>query len=375
MATRLSDIVKVFSDKWTYGAVEFGYESDINKDHDRQYPALIIEPPVSVIESVNTGRENYDFELNFYNLYDTAAQDVVELQKRWDNLQDLANEWLDMVLKNYQDTTVQAYIDESGISIERVKEVGNDRLVQLKINFTISGFTKCFRPISKYPSDISNLSVWLRADSGATFDIATKNVSALADQSGNSNDFSQSTKSKQPLRYGYDGANDKTYLSFDGTNDSLESDSLSPLGADFTAFIVSKDNNENNTNPVLSYNSSDEKFSIGGVNGVFKVTADDGEGLLINEGAGETSSYYIGKMMIDTGQNRMSYEFNNDGDVSVSIAGWARPVYNSEKLIVGNYDLKYLDGNVEEVIVFNKVLNDTETADVKGYLNDKYNIY
>lgn len=173
---------------------------------------MLIQPPSSIIPLIYDGREEYEFEINFYNLYSQSAQSVVTLQKRWDNLQDLAMEWLDFVLKNYQDSTVQAYLNEESVEIERVKEVANDRLVQIKMTFTMSAFTKCFRPVSKYPSDYSDLVIWLKADSGVTFDIPTQRVSAWADQSGNSNNVLQATTANQPLRYGYDGADDKSYL-------------------------------------------------------------------------------------------------------------------------------------------------------------------
>ena len=110
-----------------------------------------------------------------------------------------------MVLKNYQDNTVEVYLNDESIEIERVKDVANDRLVQIKMTFTMSGFTKCFRPVSHYPSDFANLAVWLKADSGSTFDIATKKVSAWADQSGNGNNVAQATAANQPTWVGYDG--------------------------------------------------------------------------------------------------------------------------------------------------------------------------
>jgi hypothetical protein len=129
--TRLSDLITIFESKWTYGDVKFGYESDVNEDHDTKYPLMLIQPPASIIPEIYDGREEYEFEINFYNLYPQAAQSVVTLQKRWDNLQDLAMEWFDMVLKYYQDVTVEAYLNDESLEIERVKEVANDRLVQI----------------------------------------------------------------------------------------------------------------------------------------------------------------------------------------------------------------------------------------------------
>ena len=238
--TRLTDIITVFDSKWTYGDVKFGYDGEVNQDHDTQYPLMLVTPPESIIPAIYNGREEYSFEINFYNLYSQAAQSVVTLQKRWDNLQDLSNEWLDMVLKNYQDVTVEAYLNDESIEIERIKDTKNDKLVQIKLVFTMSAFTKCFRPVSSYPSDFADLAVWLRADSGVTFDIPTKRVSAWSDSSGTNNNMAQSTAANQPLREGYGGQNDKAYFSFDGTNDSMLSDSNSPINTDFTIFTVAQ---------------------------------------------------------------------------------------------------------------------------------------
>ena len=67
--TRLTDVVSVFESKWTYGDVKFGYETDVNQDHDTKYPLMLIEPPTSIIPEIYNGREEYTFEINFYNLY------------------------------------------------------------------------------------------------------------------------------------------------------------------------------------------------------------------------------------------------------------------------------------------------------------------
>ena len=105
--TRLKDIVTVFQDKWTYGDSRFGYESEINETHNTVYPAMIIQPPESIMPDIYSGREEFEFEVNFYNLYQQAAQSAVTLQHSWDNLQDLSTEWMDLVLKNFHDATVQ----------------------------------------------------------------------------------------------------------------------------------------------------------------------------------------------------------------------------------------------------------------------------
>tara|TARA_R110002012_G_scaffold172068_3_gene337033 strand:- start:5739 stop:6908 length:1170 start_codon:yes stop_codon:yes gene_type:complete len=386
--TRLTDIITVFDSKWTYGDVKFGYEGEVNQDHDTHYPLMLVEPPSSVIPVVYDGREEYEFEVNFYNLYSQAAQSVVELQKRWDDLQDLANEWLDMVLKNYQDTSVEAYLNDESIEIERVKEVANDRLVQIKLTFTMSAFTKCFRPVSNYPSDYSDLVVWLRADSGVTFDIATKRVSAWADKSGNNNSVAQATAANKPLRNGYGGQNDKAYFSFDGTNDYLVSGNNCPItGNDLTIFHVAKSNAlSSGSQRVLGYRDSagggSDRLNFGMQSAGriwFKAIDDDGDGgALITTGSDLGTAFHIGRATIKGTDFFLQY--NNNTVVTANFSSYS----NANGFTLAPFRVGYIEsggagdywnGNIQEVIIYNRALSDTEIAEVKDYLNLKYKIY
>jgi len=387
--TRLTDIITVFDSKWTYGDVKFGYDGEVNQDHDTQYPLMLVNPPESIIPVVYDGREEYSFEINFYNLYSQAAQSVVTLQKRWDNLQDLSNEWLDMVLKNYQDVTVEAYLNDESIEIERIKDTKNDKLVQIKLVFTMSAFTKCFRPVSSYPSDFADLAVWLRADSGVKFDIPTKRVSTWSDSSGQGNNMTQSTAANQPLREGYGGQNDKAYFSFDGTTDYLVSDSNCPLtGNDLTIFYVGKINAINSdTQRVVGYRDSEGggsdrlNFGINNLNGriIFK-TIDD-----------TSNSATIQSAWLDRGEvNHIACAMIKDTDFSIyyndsPVVTSNFPLYSNNDgfnlapfrvgYVEGGTEQSHWNGDIQEVIMYNRALSESEIANVKGYLNLKYKIY
>ena len=376
--TRLTDIITVFDSKWTYGDVKFGYDGEVNQDHDTQYPLMLVNPPESIMPVVYDGREEYSFEINFYNLYSQAAQSVVTLQKRWDNLQDLSNEWLDMVLKNYQDVTVEAYLNDESIEIERIKDTKNDKLVQIKLVFTMSAFTKCFRPVSSYPSDFADLAVWLRADSGVTFDIPSKRVSAWLDKSGSSNDVAQTTKANQPLREGYGGQNEKAYFSFDGTNDSMISDSNSPITTDFTIFEVSKIDSASNN--VFGWESGSAYIAIGtDANGYFSTKVNDGATELItNTAIDNTLSNHIGILKKDGKDiNSEYYDSSNTITKTDTDAAFDNTfLFNTAQFNIGYFGVtEYLGGQVQEVIVYNRALSSTEIANVKDYLNLKYKIY
>jgi len=377
--TRLTDIITVFDSKWTYGDVKFGYDGEVNQDHDTQYPLMLVNPPESTIPVIYDGREEYSFEVNFYNLYSQAAKDVVTLQKRWDNLQDLSNEWLDMVLKNYQDVTVEAYLNDESIEIERVKDTNNDKLVQIKLTFTMSAFTKCFRPVSNYPTDFSDLKLWLRADSGVTFDIPTKKVSAWSDESSSSNNFSQSTKAKQPLRYGYGGENDKAYFDFNGTSNTIPSIGNSPIETNFTIFEVSKIDAVSDT--MFGYSNSGKIISIGlNEDGHYTAIVNDGiNQLRTGTSVYNTGSYHIG--VVGKEGKTINVEYYDDSNSitnSYTNGSFDNSVpFNETILNVGSLDgtTELLDGSVQEVIVYNRKLSDAEVSKVVGYLNLKYKIY
>jgi len=375
--TRLTDIITVFDSKWTYGDVKFGYDGEVNQDHDTQYPLMLVNPPESIMPVVYDGREEYSFEINFYNLYSQAAQSVVTLQKRWDNLQDLSNEWLDMVLKNYQDVTVEAYLNDESIEIERIKDTKNDKLVQIKLVFTMSAFTKCFRPVSRYPSDFADLAVWLRADSGVTFDIPTKRVSAWADGSGNSNDVAQSTKANQPLRNGYGGVNDKAYIEFDGTNDSFVSNGNSPIGEDFTIFEVSKIDGA--TNALFGYERAGISIYLGLTGNEFYASVSDGLSAITTKTLVDNRfTNHIG--ILKKHNKRIDLEYY-DSSSSITTTDNDAAFDNTFSFNTAQFDIgslnasQFLNGQLQEVIIYNRALSTTEIADVRGYLNLKYKIY
>ena len=387
--TRLTDLVTVFEGKWVYGDVKFGYDGDVNQDHDTKYPLMLIQPPTSIMPVVYEGREEYEFEINFYNLYTQAAQSVVALQKRWDNLQDLANEWLDFILKNYQDSTVEAFLNDESIEIERVKDVANDKLVQIKLTFTMSGFTKCFIPTSNFPTDYTTLHGWLSADSLVTFDIPNKRVTTVGDRSALSRgNLIQSTTNKQPTRIGYDGINDKTYLSFDGVRQTLISDAnlMSEAGNDFTIFEVSKFGDVSEV--VFSYNyddgaatikiglDADDIYYANVIYGTQNLTA------TITNATDIKSAAHIGvvRRMYDGGERDYLQTWYYDAIHQKTAAVHTSPntaKWNDEKFYVGSNEGTglFLSGEFNELIVYNRALTDTEIDDIIGYLNYKYKIY
>ena len=379
MAIRLTDVVTVMKSKWTYGDKFFGYTEEFNDNHSTQYPSILITPPSSVFPevSLNNGWELYTFEIYFSDLYNRTAQANVNLDQRWDNLQDLANEWLDMFLKNYQDGVVTGFLEGEDVSVERVKEVANDQLIQIRMNFTWKVFSKCFRPQSVYPTDIANLVTWLRADSGLTFDIPTKKISAWGDYSGSNNGLVQATKSKQPLRYTYDGANDKSRVEFNGTTDYFDSVYNLPITTQFTIFQVSK-NSGNTLANILEYTSGGKVIKLSyAANSELVAQVNDGTTAIdVTLAGSNASNYHIGTYKLHNKRLYVDYDaLGSSLSTSVQEAGYDNTtVYNDAAYTLSSATL-FINANLQEFIIFNSALDDYTIGQIKSYLNKKYNIY
>lgn len=400
MAIKLTDIVAVMKSKWTYGDKFFGYTEEFNDNHKTQYPSLLVTPPDSVFPEVglNNGWENYTFEVYFSDLYNRTAQANESIEQRWENLQDLSTEWLDNFLKYYQaDAPITAFLEDESVVIERNKEVANDQLIQIKMTFTWRVLSKCFRPQSTYPNQLPNLSSWLRADSNVTFSIPTKKVSAVGDSSGNNNGYSQGTKLYQPLRYTYGGLLDKTIFTYKSSNEEkFISDNLFKTSGStqqaFTIFVVCKIDAVSQS--VFGYYdlASGGHIEMGlSATGHYTTSISDGTTTLTGS-AGENAigKYFIGGLRKHNRSLWLNYNsatslsFLSDYDGTFNLGLNFSNVDNfrigcgreSDGLIPpATINTRFMDGNLHEVIIYDRKLDDYDYGKIQDYLNKKYKIY
>tara|TARA_R110001606_G_scaffold382642_1_gene544533 strand:+ start:115 stop:1335 length:1221 start_codon:yes stop_codon:yes gene_type:complete len=406
MIIKLADIVQIMKDKWTYGDKFFGYTEEFNDNHNTQYPSLLITPPTSVFPEIfsNNGWENYTFEVYFSDLYNRTNQSGQSIESRWQNLQDLGTEWMDMFLKHYQSNPdnynpapVYGFLEDSSLVIERDKEVANDQLIQIKMTFTWRVLSKCFRPQSTYPNQISNLVTWLRADSNVTFSIPTKRVSSVGDGSGNNNGVAQGVKENQPKRFSYGGASEKTMMKFNGTSDLLKSVNNFVTGttvagsSEFTVIEVSKINKVNEN--VFGYFelSSGSYLSMGSnPTGHYSVEVSDGTSVLSVSGGSPTlGKFHIASLRKQNKAMEFDYKdssFNsniNDYDGAFDLT----ELFEQAKFTLGctsdsdgllppsEINKNFLSGSIQEVIIYERKITDFELSKIQDYLNKKYRIY
>ena len=82
-------------------------------------------------------------------------------------------------------------------------------------------------------------------------------------------------------------------------------------------------------------------------------------------------------MKVDSSAANLSIQYNNTPEQQGTMIGYnPAQTYNSAKFKIGNgTHLGGLDGNLQEIIIYNRALISSEIETVQNYLNGKYKIY
>ena len=218
----------------------------------------------------------------------------------------------------------------------------------------------------------TNLQLWLKADAGITKD-GTNNVSAWADQSGNSHHADQSNSTAQPL-WVDNVINGKPVIRFDGNSDVMTTDVNGPGGTEFTFFVVAKSNGQR----IISYNDNNGYVLYSYlVTGNFIISNDGGAFGGINPGTNDPSNFLVECARYKSNTVNGMQTFVNKNLIaqrnSSNIA--ALPV---APLQLGSYPggggNEVISGDVAEVIIYNRSLTDGERNLTEDYLLQKYGL-
>ena len=240
------------------------------------------------------------------------------------------------------------------------------------------------------PTDITGLSLWLKADAGVT--LSGSNVTAWADRSGNGRNATPNDPTNKPL-FNASDKNGKPTISLTSMSDDIErvfTISSNPLGASgstaFSVQYVEDVCDVGNDNGALFGNfgatingdpQTQTHYPYGPdcfVYDSFATTlrkealtspasiSDAWSIYSVHSTSGEWKNYVNGALMHSDSSNT----YNN------SIGGNDTTLYIGKQTGEGSFALK---GKVAEVILYNLVLTAAERQQVEAYLNDKYAVY
>jgi hypothetical protein len=256
----------------------------------------------------------------------------------------------------------------------------------------------CFFPVYNCLAQMPlGLTLWLKADAGVYSDPINTPASNSTlvykweDQSGNGNDFIQTNSNFQPV-YKTNVLCSRPALRFEVARKTFLQSSMLMSGAK-TAFIVF-------VMPVMN-NAANTFLSIKSNTGLFtEIVATDFLGYrpitfiadLSSTPAGSFYQSSVGVNVSFAAQGNMvcvtynggantspaSYSVNYDNLTPPVSSGGLLGRYTGDGTTIGGrapaQNINFLNGDLAEIIVFNRVLNSVEISDVSSYLVSKYGL-
>jgi hypothetical protein len=242
---------------------------------------------------------------------------------------------------------------------------------------------------------MSDATLWLKADSGVTTD-GSGGISEWADQSSTGTLAEQYyTASKRPL-YVSSAVNGKPVVRYDGTDDLMTVDTNAPTigqglpGSGFTVFTVYQDTGSSNVgwSPVFEKASnvggdgtSNIDYSIARSGGdLYWVTgsASGGGSAILGATAPALNTFHVvAADLSSAGGENGSKDLWIDGVLAASGTYTHKAAASLEPLVLGRQDNNssaLLQGDMAELVIFNRTLTAGELNDVGYYLAQKYDI-
>ena len=227
------------------------------------------------------------------------------------------------------------------------------------------------------PGDIggTNLRIWLKGDAGTNTSVDGENISSWVDQSLQGNDASQGVVAEQP-KYVLSAINHNPALLFDGTEDFMNITSNSfPFGASSRTLylVLNYDSISNPTffqmafsygNPVLNQANG---FGLNG-NGDLLYFGFGNDERINSFADPDNSRIYTGTYDGTTASILV------DGLFSTSTARSWNTVQNLAYIGQQVLQREHYSGEIAEILLYDKVLTETERFKVDSYLAVKYGI-
>jgi hypothetical protein len=252
---------------------------------------------------------------------------------------------------------------------------------RLSLGLGVQNIRKVGGGASFSPTNLSGLSLWLKADAGVT--LSGADVTAWADQSGNG---------KNAV-----GA---------GTLPTLQSNAINGLpairfnnGYDIGRFVISSSFNLKNSSAFvvvkqLNIDNSYPRFlSFPSLNNL-DYNADDGLCILFNNGVPQlqltsnNNNAFIENEVANNVFALVSYKIDNSGNMSLFYNGGSEATSQNSnmasqnglgEIYIGqsqsNIGSEGLYGDIAEIVMYNRAVTTIERQQVEAYLNTKYAIY
>jgi len=225
------------------------------------------------------------------------------------------------------------------------------------------------------PSHISQIHSWYDGADSSTMALNGNQVSAWTDKNNHTTQFVQATAGSQPILQA-NAIHGKSALSFDGTNDMMTANITSGVNADTTLTYVLQLTNYSSKIP-FSFNTTTYSFGPDVYFNAGQITwntGDSNSNAFSNSVTPSTTSPHIITVKNDSLLNQATLYV--DGVFvgtavyrNTSIANFTAPRLYIGNWVSGSY---HMNGYFAELVIYNKVIDETERADLEYYLKDKW---
>lgn len=224
------------------------------------------------------------------------------------------------------------------------------------------------------PTQISQIHSWYDAADATTMSLSGNQVTSWTDKNNHVTQFTQATATSQPLLQ-TNAINGKSALSFDG-GDMMTAMISNSVGTDTTVVYVLQLANYSSRIP-FSFNTTTYNFGPDIYFNAGQITwntGDSNSNAFSNSVVPSTTTAHIITVKNDSALNeaRLYVDGAFVGTAlyrNTSIANFTSPRLYIGNWVSGNY---YITGFFAELVIYNKVIDETERADLEYYLKDKW---
>jgi Concanavalin A-like lectin/glucanases superfamily len=212
----------------------------------------------------------------------------------------------------------------------------------------------------------AGLHLWLRSDAGVT--LSGSQISRWVDQSGNGRNAAMSTAPRQPT-YVAGALNGKPMVRFFGQQSMGLEITASPTT--FTVFVMGRNSRTDNSfSMILGPGGNSPNNQLRWENGSQALFVGTGNNMpIITSSIGDTRAYHALSARYDGATMTVYRDGNATSSHAFSTSGpWILASVGSY------YSSNFMVGDLGEVIIYNRVLTESERLSVNGYLRSKYGL-
>ncbi len=268
--------------------------------------------------------------------------------------------------------------------------ITNGRTILLKSRLASARSLTTSSPVASTP----NLVIWLDATSEKSFDSseivntafgATGTISTWYDinpQSTSHIDLTQSGSSSLKPRYVVNGINSLPVVNFDGSNDymSFAGNSLGVNNTNWTLYVVAQrrgtPSGSTSTYVIGDASSNGFNFGFGGAGGNRAAFVVDGQANYVTFPAYSSPKTVIARFDYnkDFTGNRYTVYTAGESNIDSTHDLFGRTVSSFDNGRMGCVIAACFNGDVAEIIIFNRFLSSNEKTNIQDYLKNKWGV-